>query len=102
MMNTTNAAAAVRFNRYFVTNGQLKARVHYSLDNRADGRRCVTLYAKDYSDALGAILAADYKNDTDFQTDYFDKGRAVLFETHALYPAARQRAEAIAAMQGGR
>ena len=27
-------------------------------------------------------------------TDYFDKGRVVLFEDHPLYATARQRAEA--------
>ena len=70
----------IRFNRYYVTNGTTKARVHYALDNRTDGRRCVTLYAKDYSDALDVVLGdALYVNDTDFQTDYFDKGRAVIF-----------------------
>jgi hypothetical protein len=86
----------VKFNRYHVTNGTAKARVFYSLDNRADGRRCVTLYAKDYSDQLALVLADAYKNDTEIQTDYFDKGRAVLFESHPLYAAARVRAEHIA------
>ena len=86
----------IRFNRYYVTNGTTKARVHYALDNRTDGRRCVTLYAKDYSDALDVVLGdALYVNDTDFQTDYFDKGRAVIFEGHQLYLPARARAEAV-------
>lgn len=83
----------VKFNRYHVTNGTTKARVSYSLDNRCDGRKCVTLYAKDYTNALGTVLAGSYVNDTDSQTDYFDKGRAVLFEGHPLYAAARARAE---------
>jgi Mg2+ and Co2+ transporter CorA len=89
---TKTQTTTVRFNKHHVTNGTVKARVHYSLDNRADGRRCVTLYAKDYSDALAEVLSSCYVNDTDFQTDYFDKGRAVLFETHPLYAAARVRA----------
>lgn len=84
----------VRFNKHHVAQGAVKARVWYSLDNRTDGRRCVTLYAKDYGRVLGEILADDYINDTDSQTDYFDTGRAVLFEGHPLYPAARARAEA--------
>lgn len=85
-----------KFNRYHVTNGTSKARVHYAIDNRIDGRKCVTLYAKDYNFSggeLSAIFGEAYKNDTDFQTDYFDKGRVVLFEDHPLYGAARQRAE---------
>ena len=32
-------------------------------------------------------------NDTDTMTDYFDKGRVVLFEDHILYAKARERAE---------
>lgn len=88
----------IKFNRYNVTNGTTKARIRYSLDNRADGRKCVTMYAKDYSDALGVVLADEYRNETDSQTDYFDKGKAVLFEGHPLYAAARARAEAIKAI----
>lgn len=83
----------VKFNRYHVTNGTTKARVHYALDNRVDGRKCVTIYAKDYTDALGVIFSEGYINDTELQTDYFDKGRVVLFEGHELYLAARATAE---------
>jgi hypothetical protein len=86
-----------KFNRYNVTNGTTKARIRYSLDNRCDGRKCVTIYAKDYSDSLGKLFA-EYRNETDTQTDYFDKGKVVLFEDHALYAAARARAEAIKAI----
>lgn len=85
----------IKFNRYYVTDGQTKARVRYSLDNRVDGRKCVTLYARDYSDALGKVLAAEYKNNSDSMTDYFERGKAVIFEDNALYAAARQRAESI-------
>lgn len=89
---------SIKFNAYNVTNGTDKARVHYSLDNRMDGRKCVTIYAKDYDRALGRVFAetdAAYQNDTDTQTDYFDKGRVNLFEGHALYAAARKAAEAV-------
>lgn len=86
----------IKFNKHHVTNGTDKARAHYSLDNRVDGRKCVTIYAKDYDRALGLVLADCYKNDTDSQTDYFDQGRAVLFAEHPLYAAARARAESCA------
>jgi hypothetical protein len=89
-------AQAIRFNRHHVTNGIVKARIHYSLDNRVDGRKAVTLYAKDYSDKLAHVFTGDeYTNDTDMMTDYFAKGRVVMFEDHPLYAAARARAEAI-------
>ncbi len=87
----------VKFNKHHVTDGTTKARVFYSLDNRTDGRKCVTLYHRDYTDALFAVLGStlgeNYRDDTDFQTDYFEKGRAVIFEAHPLYVAARTRAE---------
>ena len=82
----------IRFNKFFVTDGASKARCWYSLDNRADCRRCVTIYAKDYTRALGKLFASEYLNDTEYQTDYFDEGRVVLFEDHPLYSAARARA----------
>lgn len=85
----------IKFNRYHVTNGTVKARISYSLDNHVSGKPCVTLYAKDYSRDLGSIFADEYVNDTDSQTDYFDEGRVRLFEGHPLYAAARKRAEAI-------
>lgn len=84
---------AIKFNKYHVTNGTTKARVSYSVDNRIDGRKCVTMYAKDYDRSLGKIFAEEYKNETDSQTDYFETGKAVLFEDHPLYAAARARAE---------
>lgn len=85
----------IKFNKFNVTNGVDTARVFYSLDNRGDKRKAVTIYAKDYDRKLGLILADVYKNDTDSMTDYFDQGRAVLFEDHPLYAAARARAESI-------
>ena len=85
--------ANIKFNRFHVTNGAVKARVWYSLDNHTSGKPVVTLYAKDYSRELGQIIQSGYENDTDYQSDYFDKGRVRLFETHPLYATARARAE---------
>lgn len=49
----------LKFQKFYVSNGEIKARGFYSLDNRVDGRR------------------------------------AVLFEDHPHYTAARARAESI-------
>ena len=84
----------IKFNKHNVTDGTNKARVHYSLDNRIDGRKCVTLYAKDYLNKLYAIFADSYVNNSDSQTDYFEKGKVVLFEDHPLYAQARAAVEA--------
>ena len=85
----------IKFNKHHITNGAVKSRVHYSLDNRVDGRKCVTIYAKDYDGSLGRILSDDYVNNSDSMTDYFEKGRVVLFADHPLYSMARVRAESI-------
>lgn len=82
----------IKFNKHHIAANGLKARVHYSVDNRIDGRPCVTLYAKDYNDSLCKIFKAEYKNDTDINTDYFDAGSVTLFADHPLYAEARQRA----------
>lgn len=86
----------IKFNKFNVTNTATKdkARIHYSVDNRIDGRKCVTMYAKDYSGSLGRVFDDEYQDNTDITTDYFEKGKAVLFEDHPLYPAARERATA--------
>jgi hypothetical protein len=84
----------IKFQKHYVTNGKIKARVWYSLDNRIDGRKCVTLYAKDYDRKLGEIFSGgEYENNTDTMTDYFEKGKVVLFESSPYYAAARARAE---------
>lgn len=83
----------IKFNKFNVTNGTDKARVHYCLDNRTDGRECVTIYSKDYGHQLGHVFNGcdEYKNDTDSMTDYFEKGRVVLFADHPRYAAARAK-----------
>lgn len=83
----------MKFMKHYVTDGTTKARVWYSLDNRMDGRKCVTIYAKDYGHELGALLPDTYENNTDLMTDYFDKGKVLLFENHHFYKDARKRAE---------
>ena len=86
--------AKIKFNKFNVTNGDTKSRIFYSLDNRVDGRKCVTLYAKDYDRSLGKLFS-DYQNETDSMTDYFDAGKVVFFEDHPLYAEARKRAQEV-------
>ena len=93
---TGNTTMTIKFNKHNVTNTKTKAkaRIFYSLDNRTDHRLCVTLYAKDFGSPLQELFAAEYQNDTDTMTDYFEKGKVVLFPNHPLYQAARERAAA--------
>ena len=68
-----------------------KCRVHYALDNRTDGRKCVTLYAKSHSDEMKGIIG--FNNGSDIMTDYFEKDRAVIFEDSKDYLKARSAVE---------
>ena len=84
----------IKFNKYNVTNDKFKARVHYSLDNRVDERKCVTIYAKDYNGGLRSIFET-VENNSDSMTDYFETDKVVLFEDHPLYEQARAKVESI-------
>ena len=87
----------IKLRQHYVTNGAIKARVSYSMDNRIDGRKCVTIHDKDWCRALGKIFKEGYKNETDSMTDYFDQGSVSLFEGNKYYAEARKIAELIAA-----
>jgi len=86
---------AIKFNKHNVTNGSDKARVTYSAFKMVStGEDCVTIYAKDFQSgrALDFIFADGYENETDSQTDYFEKGRVRIRAGHPLYAAAYERA----------
>jgi len=72
----------IRIMQHYVTNGTVKAKCWYSVDSR---RKCVIIYAADYSRSLGKIFPAEYENETDAMSDYFDEGRVVIFENHPMY-----------------
>lgn len=85
---------AIKFQKHYVTNGKIKARVSYSAFRMiTTGQECVTLYAKSHSDgdALARIIPAGYENNTDVQTDYFEKGRVRILKGSPLYEAALSR-----------
>lgn len=82
---------AIRFMKHYVTDGAIKARVFYTDTALVNGKRCVTLYARDYSRNLGKIFGDAYANATDYMTDYFDEGHVRIPTEHELYAAALAR-----------
>lgn len=79
-------------------NGEKKLiRCFYSLDNNADGRPNVTIYARDCERLPRDVFVVH--NDTDLYTDYFDDDSAELTPEHPLYKYARAAALK-AAMRG--
>lgn len=77
--------------KHFITNGTIKARVRYSAHKMTStGANVVTVYAKSYEDGnkLAEILSETYENETDIMTDYFEKGRARIFESNPIYQQA--------------
>lgn len=83
----------IKFNKHNVSNGAIKARVRYSLDNHVNGKPCVWINAKDYDagDSLALIIPNGYSNNTDSRQDVFEKGKVILFENHPLYASAREK-----------
>lgn len=86
---------SVKFNLHNVVNTETKAsaRVRYSLDNRTDQRKCVTIYGKDVLEELNPVFGEIVMNDSDSMTDYYQSDRVNLFEDHPLYVEARAAAE---------
>lgn len=85
----------ILFRRHYIQNADTKkkCRVWYSLDNRMDKKPCVTIYAKGHLDSMIGII--DFENNTDTMTDYFEKDRAVIFESHPQYEEARMFIESM-------
>lgn len=84
----------VKFQKHYVTNGTVKARVHYSAFTMAStGQDCVTLYAKTHGDGrkLAEIIEEGFEDNTDLMTDYFEKGRVRIIKGSEHYAAALER-----------
>jgi len=84
----------IKFMKFYVTDGENKAKVHYSTSVMLDGKACVTLYARDYGHCLGRMFPENYQNDTDSMTDYFEKGRVRISQDNQHYAQALARCKA--------
>ena len=68
-----------------------KARCHYHRGELVGRGDAVTIYAKTYSDSLYAVFG-DCENNTDTQTDYFEKDRFRILPSNPLFAEACARA----------
>ena len=87
----------IKFQKHYVTNGTIKARVSYRHFNLiTEDVMAVTLYAKSFEDGrnLGKILSSEYENNSEPMTDYFEQGHARIKSTNPLYEAAKLRCAA--------
>ena len=81
----------IKFNKFNVTDGMTKVRVKYCTVKR-NGGDCVALYAQDFGHGLDRLLIdLESRNNTDSQTDYFDKTIAWIPASHPLYQQALAR-----------
>jgi len=70
----------LQFNKYFVTDGTYKARVHYSPHiMRSNNKKCITLYEKGYEEDFTKVFDT-FEDDTDITTDYFDTRKVRITE----------------------
>lgn len=81
----------IKFQKYYVTDGVSKVRVYYSHGMLTTGKECVTLYAKSYAGNLGKIFGSLAENNSDMQTDYFEKDKVRIYSDNPLYNAALAR-----------
>ena len=96
-------ATSIKFNLYNVTNAnnKAKAKVSYSLDNRVDERKCVTIYGKSVLENLYNVFPISLvENDSDSMTDYFESDQVTLFEDSPFYDAARLAANRLISKRG--
>ena len=92
-------STAIKFQKHYVTNGTVKARVHYSAFKMATtGQDCVTLYAKSFDDGrkLASIIDEGFEDNSDIGSDYFEKGRVRILAGSPLYVPALLRAQGAA------
>lgn len=75
----------IKFRQYTVVDLKtgVKARVHYSINGRVDGRNAVKIYDKDCGKNLCSIMQC--RNDSDSRDDYFEKSYATIFENNPFY-----------------
>jgi len=86
----------IKVRKYFIESEDgKKVKVHYWLDGRRDGKKCVAICAKEYGNQL--TFLPNVKNNTDIQVDYFEKDVAYIFEDDALYAEIRPQVEKILA-----
>jgi hypothetical protein len=78
-------AMKVAFHKYYVTNGEVKAKVRYSPNISAfNGKNIISIYAKDYERNLSKILP-NVRNDSDIMTDYFETDSCTIYEDTPEY-----------------
>ena len=93
----------IKLNKHNVVNTETgaKARVHYSAFVTTEGRACVTLYGKEYSDKLAPVFGSA-ENDSDSMSDYFEEDKFRIYEDSPLYAKALEFALAHAARVAAR
>lgn len=84
----------VRAMRHYMTDGNVKVKVRYhaSTDYKT-GQPVVWVHQQEYGYELFSMLGDVCRNETDTQTDYFDKTSAKLTPAHPMYAECLKRAQ---------
>ena len=84
----------IKIRKYYIENDDgERVKVHYWLDGRRDGRKCLAICAKEYGNRLHFL--PNVKNDTDAQIDHYAKDIAYIFEDDPLYAKLRPQVEKV-------
>jgi hypothetical protein len=81
----------MKFMKYYVesdTGDRVKC---WYMTTERNGKKCIMVVASNYGDRLSFL--PNVENNTDSQTDYFEKDSASIYEGDPLYAAALARVE---------
>jgi hypothetical protein len=81
----------MKFMKYYVENDSGERVKCWYMITQHNGKKCVLVVAQEYGAQLRFL--PNCENNSDSQTDYFEKDRARIFYGHPLYAAALARAE---------
>ena len=84
----------IKLNKHNVTNGTIKARVWYSMNQNLAGARVAQIMPKSFDDGalLALIFPENYRNATDAQQDCYHMGAVKFTSGHPLFEAIKSRA----------
>lgn len=85
----------MKFMKYYVENDQGERTKCFYMPSERNGRKCVIVCASRYDGNLSFL--PNCENNSDSQTDYFEKDSVRIFEGDPLYPAVLARVEKNAA-----
>jgi len=82
----------IKFRKYYVTDGVIKAKVFYHIEKSCSEITKVFICEYYYTSGLRKIFPDLYENNTDSLVDYYETGSVTLTKDHVLFESALEAA----------